>query len=92
MDLIVDLDKPDTRLDQVAVRMSHRLRRSPAEHHVELREAEDESVGPVDQHDIDVVAEFVRESGGQLQAAEACPKHENPHGSMHFFQWSGADT
>ena len=66
--------------------MPHGLRRGPAEHHVEFREAEHESVSLVDQHDVDVSAEFVREPGDQLQAAEAAPSTQNSHGSLHFSQ------
>jgi hypothetical protein len=79
-----DLDEPDTRLDQVAVRMADSLRRGAAEHHVELGEAEHESVGFIDQHDVDRIAQLVRESGGQLQAAETGAEHENWHGPSHF--------
>jgi len=61
------------------VGMPDRLRRGAAEHHVELGEAEHESVGLVDQHDVGVTAELVREPGGQLQAAEAGAEHENAH-------------
>jgi hypothetical protein len=59
--------------------MPDRLRRGAAEHHVELGAAEHESVSLVDQHDVGVTAELVREPGGQLQAAEAGAEHENAH-------------
>ncbi len=52
-------------------------RRLVAEHHVELRETEDEHVALVDEHDVDAIAKGVRKNRRQLQSAEACPKHHN---------------
>jgi hypothetical protein len=43
----------------------------PSEHHVEFREAEDERVAFVDEDDVDVVAECIREDCRQLEAPEA---------------------
>jgi hypothetical protein len=51
----------------------HRAGRGAAEHHVELGDAKDEPVGLVDQDNAGVIAEFVREPSGQLQAAEPGP-------------------
>ena len=52
----------------------------PTEHDVELGEAEDEAVGLVDQHDVDVVAELLRQTGRHLEAAEPGAQDQNSHG------------
>jgi hypothetical protein len=56
------LPELDAGLRDVAVRQPHLLHRAPPEHHVELREAEDEGVAPVDQCDLDVVGELTGQS------------------------------
>ena len=48
-------------LDDVGVRVPHVGGERLTEHHIELRETEDETVGFVDQHDVDIVAEFLRQ-------------------------------
>src|SRR5262249_44078782 len=53
------------------VRKAHLVHRAPAEHHIELREPEDERVGAVDERDVDVAAELVCEPAGELEPPEA---------------------
>jgi hypothetical protein len=53
----------------------------PSEHHVELREAEDECVTLVDKHDIHRVAERLGEDGCQLEASK--PRAEHDHSRLH---------
>src|SRR4029079_6606633 len=65
------LPEPHARLCDVPVRVPDLVDRLLSEHHVELREAEDEYVALVDQRDLDVVAERFGETRGQLEAAEA---------------------
>ena len=60
------LHEPHPRLDQVGVAVERLVGRHPAEHHVQLGEAEDEPLGAIDQHEVEVVAELLRERGGQL--------------------------
>ncbi len=50
-----------------------------AEHHLELREAEDERVGAVEEHEVDAVTELVGQARGQLEAAEAGAEDDDPH-------------
>src|SRR4051794_25827023 len=59
--------------------MMHTFCRCPAEHHIELREAEDEPVRLVDKNDVDVVAEFIRQSCRELEPTEPGTQHEDPH-------------
>ena len=54
------------------------VRAAPPEHHVELREPEDEGVALVDQRDLNVVPELVGQPGRQLEAAEPGPEDQNP--------------
>jgi hypothetical protein len=72
------LHEADTGLDEVAVREANRVERCPAEHHVELRVAEDERVALVDQGDVDVVAELFRQHGRELEASEARSQDDDP--------------
>ena len=74
------LQEPHARLDDVAVGMTDVGRHLPSEHHVELREAEDERVALVDEHDVDGVAEGVRKNRRQLEAAEAGAEHHDTRG------------
>ncbi len=75
----VRLHEPDAGLHDVGVVMVHRgCRRSP-EHDLELREPEDEGVGPVDEHDVDVVSELFREPRRQLESAEPRAQHHHSH-------------
>src|SRR5262245_24833047 len=59
-------------------------RRLPPEHDVELREAEDERIALVDEHDLDGVAERLGKNRRQLQATEAGAEnnHSCRHGSV----------
>ena len=50
-----------------------------AEHDVQLREAEDESLTLVDQHDVDIVAELLGQQGREFQPTEAGPEDNDPH-------------
>ena len=54
--------------------------RCPPEHDLQLGEPEHEVVGLVDEHDVDVGSEFLRESGGQLQPTETRTQHHDAHG------------
>jgi hypothetical protein len=65
------LAKPDAGFDELPVWQPHGAGRRVVEHQIELGEAEDERVALVDQGDVDVFAESLREHGGQLEAAEA---------------------
>ena len=51
-----------------------------AEHDVELGEAEHEPVRLVEQHDVGVVAELLRQARRDLEAAEPGSQHQNSHG------------
>ena len=64
------LHEPYSGLDQVAVGVDHRVGDKPAEHHIEPREAKGESLGLVDEHDLDGVAEFVGQPCGQLETTK----------------------
>ena len=61
-------------LEDLAVGEAHGLERCATEHHVELGVAEDEGVALVDQRDLDLLAERLREHGGELETAEARPQ------------------
>ena len=72
------IDRRDRLLDEAhagprerAVRHRDGVQRLAPEHDVELREAEDERVALVDQRDVDLVAEGVRQRRGELEPAEA---------------------
>ena len=71
------LQEPHARLGDLAVRQAHRVAARAPEHHVELREAEDERVALVDQRHVDLVAERLRERGGELEPAEARAEDED---------------
>ena len=58
--------------------------KGPAEHHVELREAEDEAFGLVDEHDLDRIAELVGQPRRQLQPSEARSEHQDLHRPLSF--------
>ena len=74
-------------LTDVAVGVLHRLARRAPEHHVELGEAEDEAVGPVDEHDLDVVAELLGQPRRQLQPTEPRAQHQYSHGCESTASW-----
>jgi hypothetical protein len=71
------LTEPDVRLREVAVVQPNGIGRLLAEHHVELREAEHERVGPIDQRDVDLIAELLRQPGRQFQPAETGSEDEH---------------
>ncbi len=73
------LHEANPRLHQIAVGVQHGFGDRPAEHHVELREAEHEALALVDQHHLSRVAELVRQPGGQLESAEAGTEHDDLH-------------
>jgi hypothetical protein len=50
-----------------------------AEHHVQLGEAEDEPLRPVDQDDVVLIAQLVGEPGRQLQTTETGTQHQDSH-------------
>ncbi len=52
-----------------------------AEHHVELREAEHEALGTVDQRDLDLISQRLRQAGAQLEPAEPGTQHHDLHRS-----------
>jgi hypothetical protein len=62
---------------ELPVRQTDRFRRGVPEHHVELRVAEDEGLGLVDQGHLDGVAERLGNARAELEAAEACSQHQN---------------
>ena len=77
------------RLRDVAVVELHRVGRLPPEHHIELRVAEHEVVALVDQRDLDLVGDLLRQSRRQLQAAESRPEDEHPfHGRRSYAAFS----
>lgn len=80
------------RLHEVAVRQAHRVQHGAAEHHVELRIAEDERIAAVDQRYLNLVAEGLRQDRAQLQSAEAGPQDRDPceHGVPFPGRWSPA--
>ena len=75
------LQEADAGLRDVAVRNAHGVHRRAAEHHVELRVAEDECLGLVDQRHVDLVAELLRQDARELEAPEAGT--ENDDASSH---------
>ena len=50
-----------------------------SEHDVELRETEHERVALIDQHDLDVAPELLRQPGRQLQTTEPGAENQNSH-------------
>jgi hypothetical protein len=50
--------------------VDHHIGDRPAEHHIEPGEAEGESFGLVDEHDLDGAAEFAGQPRGQLETTE----------------------
>ena len=62
-----------------------------AEHELELREAEDEGVVLVDEGDADLVAELLREAGGELEATEAGAEDDDVCGIGHGASGAVAD-
>ena len=72
------LQEAHARLRDVAIGQTNRVERRPAEHHVELRVAEDERVALVDQGHIDVPAGRLGQRRGELETAEARSQDHNP--------------
>jgi Protein of unknown function (DUF2652) len=69
----------DALLGDVAVAQQNVGTGLPVEEHVQLREPEAERFAPVDERDVDLVAERFGESRRQFQAREASPKdHDVP--------------
>ena len=64
-------------LADVPVGQPYVIEATPPEHHVQLRETEDERVALVDESDLDVVAEILGEPGRELQAAEPGSEDQN---------------
>ena len=81
MDRIVDCTKSHARLDDVAVGMTDVGRDLPSEHHVELREAEDERVALVDERDVESVAEGLGKNRRQLEPTKS--RAENHDARLH---------
>ena len=77
------LPEPDPRVGDLLVRDADGLRFPLPEQHVELREAEHERVGAIDQGDLDLVAELLREPTREFETAEACTEdeHRGRHGA-----------
>ena len=67
-----------------------RVGRRPAEHHVELRVAEDERVALVDQRDVDVVAERLRQHVVSSRTSEASLPERRPASSRPTIDWDSA--
>jgi hypothetical protein len=65
--LLVELDAGDR---QLPIGQPDFVEGPVPEHHVELRESEDERVGLVDQCDVNVGTEALGQPGGQFQTAE----------------------
>ncbi len=78
------LEEAHSGLDDLAVRQADRVECRPAEHHVELRVAEDERVVLVDQRHLDLVAERLGQHGGELETAETRSEDDNAgrHGAI----------
>ena len=85
------LDEAHARLRNLSVGVTHRVRRLPAEHHIQFGEAEDEGVVLVDEHEVERVAEPLREDGCQFQAAKAGPQHHDAcrHEATRIAAWAG---
>jgi hypothetical protein len=64
------LHEPDARLDDLAIGVARAGRHLVPEHHVELREAEDERIGPVDQHEVDRIAQGIE----RIEVSSSPPK------------------
>ena len=67
----------DAVLGDVVVVQPHIVGRLPAEHDIQLREAEEKRIVAVEQRDADGVLVALRESCGELEAAEAGAKDED---------------
>ena len=75
------VQEPDPRLREARTE-PHRVGLRASEHHVELRVAENERVGRVDQRHVGVVAELFGEDRGQFEAAEPrAEDQDSPHGA-----------
>src|SRR5262249_40544015 len=74
------LDEPHPRLVNAPVLVAYGVRVCAAEHDVELRVAEDEALGLIDEHDLDLVAELHRQTAGHFETAKTGAEH---HDSRH---------
>ncbi len=70
-------EEADAGLGELRVRQPNVLEPDSPEHHVELRVAEDERLGLVDQRDARVLSERLGQLGRQLEAGEARTEDEN---------------
>src|SRR5262249_53687180 len=76
-------DEAHARLRDRGVREADGVERRPPEHDVELRVPEDERVGRVDQRDVDLAGNLLRQRRRELQAAEAgAEDHDLQHGTI----------
>jgi len=75
------LQKAHPGLGDVAVRVTNRVERGTAEHHVELRVPEHERVVLVNQGHVDLVAKHLRQYGRELKTPETCSQDDYP--SLH---------
>ena len=71
------LDELHTRLDDVRIRKPDGVGSRSPEHHVELREPEHERVALIDQNELDLVSELLRQPGRQLEAPEPGAEHDH---------------
>jgi hypothetical protein len=67
----------DAVLGDVLVGQAHSVRRLPAEHDLQLGEAEEERITAVDQRDADGVGVALRKSCGELETAESGAQDED---------------
>ena len=81
------LDEPHPGLHEIAVRMPHGRWQCPPEHDVQLREPEDEAITLIDEHDVNIAAEFLRQPCCQLKTAEPRSENHNPHARRLSAQW-----
>ncbi len=72
------LQEAHSGLRDVPIGEADRVERGSPEHHVELRVPEHERVALVDQRDVGVVSERLRQRRGELETSEARPENDNP--------------
>ena len=64
----------------------------PSEHHIELGVAEHEGVVAVEQHQVERLAEGIREHGGELEAAETGAEYDDARAHQPFTATAGCGT
>ena len=79
MDTDRRLHETDPGLHHVPIGMEDSRLRCPTEHHVELREAEDEALRLVDEQDLRTVPELFGQPRGQFEPTETRSKHQHSH-------------